>query len=54
MLIVGCQIITIHKYNVFQDPFAVLLFIIMMVVGRLGRFAFKVLSNLLKVWKKQK
>jgi hypothetical protein len=54
LIILGLQILTINQYNIFNDPFSILMFFLMTLVGRIARFISKVVQSIFKPWSKEK
>lgn len=54
LVILGLQILTINTYNIFNDPFSILMFFLMTLVGRIARYLAKVVQSIFKPWSKHK
>lgn len=52
--VVGLQLITQNGYNLFGDPWCALFMAVMFVIGRLARFACRLVSVVFKIWIKKK
>ncbi len=50
--LVGLQIMTLNGYNLFEDPFSPVFILLLLLLGRIGRFGCKLVKNVFKIWAK--